>query len=77
MKTYKLISGETLAANSSAGLIDQLREATSAWQPTRSVAEFLEGMARMSELQTGKKVRTDSADDFVADLISCGMLEEI
>ena len=77
MKTYKLISGETLAANSSAGLIDQLREATSAWQPTSSVAKFLEDQARRAELQTGKKVRTDNADDFVADLISCGVLEDI
>lgn len=53
-------------------VVNELR-ATSR-RPGRSRAEFMQLAAGRAKLQTGKPIRSDSAEHFVADLLAAGLL---
>jgi len=72
---YKL-NEETVAADSFNGLVEEMKKISQEWQPTSSVAEYMKTFAQRCEMQTGEKIRTDSAENFVGDLVKCGILKE-
>jgi len=74
MRTYKL-NDDVVVASTDAGIIEELRKAS--WQSANSTAEFMKAMAQRAKLQTGRDVRTDSAENFVGDLVRCGVLKEV
>jgi hypothetical protein len=74
MKTYRM-NDRIMAAGSSHDLINQLME--NSWQAGSGLADFMRGMAHRVEMQTGHAIRTDSADNFVADLLESKALQEV
>lgn len=58
-----------------AGIVRLMREHS--FERSRTVLDYMEQVAERAKTQTGKDVRTSSAEAFVADLVSVGLLEEV
>jgi hypothetical protein len=70
MRTH---DGLELTAKTPAGIVHELRVATRG-RRGRSEADFMAIAASRAELQTGKRIRCDTAEHFVADLLTAGLL---
>jgi hypothetical protein len=70
--TITTIDGLALRGRTPEEIIEELR-ATSR-SPGRTTAQFMDEMASRTLLLTGHRVRTRTAEDFIADLVAAGML---
>jgi hypothetical protein len=59
-------------ADDPVNVVNELRACSR--RPGRSRAEFMQLAAGRASLATGKPVRSDSAEHFVADLLAAGLL---
>jgi hypothetical protein len=64
--------GIEITATEPRKMVRELRAASHL--PGRSVAEFMQLAASRAALLSGKPVRSDSAENFVTDLIAAGLL---
>jgi len=69
--TYRL-NDETISGQTSEELVHRLRSIS--WQEYNSDEEYMTAMAQRTKIQTGCSVRIDSDDNFIADLVSAGIL---
>lgn len=72
MITYT-VGQHLIAADTPESLVNQMHK-SSHTQETNDQA-FMVQVANRTKLQTGADVRTDTADNFVRDLIAAGMIE--
>lgn len=64
-----------LQAGSSEELVEQLRELTQLPESV-SLAEFMDRFAhRLEQISPGRRLRTDSSDHFIADLMEYGWIK--
>lgn len=68
-------SNHVLEADTAAGIVEEMRRGS--FGAERTLDDYMLATAARAEAQTGKKVRTTSPEDFVADLVSVGLLEEV
>jgi hypothetical protein len=72
----KVRHGEhVLEAPDAPGLVTAMREASP--DGIRSDRQFMRVVAHRAEVQSGKTVRTATAEEFIEDLIGSGLLEEV
>jgi hypothetical protein len=67
---------ETIVADSATELVSVIREHTP-YAIGADDAEFMSEFAAQLHLQSGDAVRSDTAENFVEDLIAVGFLKEI
>jgi DNA-binding transcriptional regulator PaaX len=68
-----IVGTETFRAASVADLVKQMWEVDPA---VESQKMFMSNMAKRVKLQNGKDVRTDTPENFIADLTSMGLVKE-
>lgn len=66
-------TGELLQGKTPQELVAEMRETT--FFPEKDMRTFMRMAAQRAEVQTGKKVRSDNAANFVADLKKIGLLK--
>ncbi len=71
---YKLEDGSTITASSSSEFVTKLRE-SSLFDSDCSDAEYMVNFAKRCQIQTGAIIRTDTSDNFMADLIDTGYIK--
>jgi hypothetical protein len=74
---YEIEGGGHVEAASPLELVEALRQDAMAWAPSVSVEDYMEDLAARSKIQDGSTVRTDSAENFITDLIACGFLTPV
>lgn len=67
---YKLITGETLKAESFEGIIIAMKGQN--WERDISVEEYMKRVSERVKTQSGHDIRFDSAEIFVKDMIASG-----
>ncbi len=73
-KTYKLMDGGSITADSIHDFVTKLRE-SSKFDSEGSNEEYIKGFAERYKIQTGNTVKTDSEDNFFEDLLKTGFME--
>ena len=73
MRYRALDDGRVYEAATAAALVDQLRALS--FMEHGDAADFMAQMAANCAAWDGARVRADSAETFVADLIRCGFLQ--
>lgn len=74
---YELLGGGHMEGATALDLVEALRLDSQPWAPTVGIEDFMEGYAARCQLQTGARVRTDSVDHFIQDLIAAGFLRGV
>lgn len=67
--------GGHLEAASPLALVEALRADAATWAPSVSIEDYMEEAARRAQTQTGYPVRTTSVREFVADLLTVGLVK--
>jgi hypothetical protein len=75
MKIRMMHDGSRYAADTSAELVTRLHEGS--WVKANDDWEWMEDTAKRVYEQTGAPVRFGSPDDFIADLLKAGVIEEL
>ncbi|MCL5991548.1 MAG: hypothetical protein M1419_05540 [Bacteroidetes bacterium] len=75
MKTYNLLGGGTITAESNQEIVENLN-LTSLFGRRKNLNEFMVETAKACQVQTGAEVRTNNINSFVEDLIKAGFLTE-
>lgn len=65
----------TIEASDAEGVVQQMR--SGAHDGGGTDRGYMDMVADRARVQTGKAVRTDSYENFVADLVAAGLLEEV
>lgn len=73
---YRLKDGDTIPALSPADFVTRLRKG-SRFDGQCTDGEYMEHFARRLEMLDGYRVRTDTADHFLKDLLQCGFVTRI
>ena len=73
MKIFKLKDGGSIAATSPADFVSKLHSG-SFFDSQGTDQEYMKRFARRILELEGSVVRTDSADNFLSDLINCGFV---
>lgn len=73
-KTYKLMDGGSIAADSIHDFVTKLRE-SSKFDSESSNEQYMKGFAERYKIQTGNTVRIDSEENFIEDLLKTGFME--
>lgn len=68
-------SDVTIEAATAAEVVDHMRRG--AHDPGATELEYMRAAAERAEAQSGKVIRTDTHENFVADLVGAGLLEEV
>lgn len=76
MKTYKLADGGTIAATSPETFVIALRK-SSKFDSDCSNKQYMEHFADRYKVQTGIKIKTDSPELFIEELIRSNYMQEI
>ena len=71
---YEILGSGQLEAATPLEVAEALRQLGMAWNPTVGIEDFMEGMAQRCQIQRGVVVRTDSVENFVADLLQYGFI---
>lgn len=72
---YYLLGGGHVEATTPLELVEALRQDAMAWVPSVSIEDYMEGVQQRWKLQTGADIRTDSVENFVADLLATDFIE--
>lgn len=72
-KEYKLEDGSVIAATSPSEFVTKLRE-SSKFDSDCTDQEYMHRFAHRCEVQSGALIRTDTAANFLADLIDTGYI---
>jgi hypothetical protein len=74
---YEIEGGGHIEATSPLELVEYLRRTTMSLTPSVSVEDYMEDLAARSKIQDGSTIRTDSAENFITDLVACGSLTPV
>lgn len=72
---YYLLGGGHVEATTPLELVEALRQEAMAWVPSVSIEDYMEGVQHRWKLQSGANIRTDSVENFVADLLATDFME--
>lgn len=75
MTQYVTKGGDQFVAATPRHLVEQMRD--SSFTPTGSVELYMVSAADRATEQEGAKVRSDTPEHFVADLIAAGLIKEL
>ena len=75
MPCYRTLDDVIFVASDNTDLVSQLR--VDSRTPSNDLQEFMNQMARRTEIYSGHKIRTNDPDAFIADLVAAGQLREV
>lgn len=72
---YMTNDGVIISGDTPTKVIKALRK--NAWFPGKDLEAYMQKTAYFAELQTGKRIRKDTAENILKDLIKAGLLKQI
>jgi hypothetical protein len=77
MRVFAMLDGAKFLAEDEADLVSKMRIDAERWAPAADDAQYMKQTAARAKVQTGRTVRSDTPEHFVADLIAAGLVTEL